>query len=103
MNELKPIKQYYLSDGILLERTAAKVTGTVVTRDGKVYCTEGDMRVTTTDSKTLTFRLNQNNITPGQQDTWEPPTMSTNNVPSGVSAEAIANEFIEFVEGQIKS
>lgn len=102
--KLKPIKQYYRSEGITLDGSGAKVTGTIITKDGQVYCTEGDMQVTVND-KSFSFRLNQNNVSPGNQEsqTWDPPTMSTNNVPQGVSAEAIADEFIAFVVSDINS
>lgn len=100
---LIPIKQHYKADNLVLPSSAAKVNGIVITKDSKVYCTEGNMRVTTADDKAFSFRLNQNNTTPGQDETWNAPTMSTDNVPAGVSAETIANEFVAYVEAQINS
>lgn len=104
--KLTPIKQHFYADNITLN-SGAKVSGNIITKSGKVYCTEGNIKVTTADEKSFTFTLVNTDVTPMPENansecaTWSAPYRTINSVPPGVSAEAVIDEFISFVENDI--
>ena len=103
---LTPIKQHYYADNITLN-SGVKVSGNIITKEGKVYCTEGQISVLIEDKKAFTFTLVQANTTPmsatanSENTNWSAPYRTINSVPPGVSAEAVIDEFIAFVESDI--
>lgn len=99
--KLTPLQQHYYAEKITLP-SGVVVSGHIVTKDGRVYCTEGNIIVFSEDKKLFTFFLSQSNITPGaDQQNWDAPYRNINSVPPGVSAENIIDEFIKFVENDI--
>lgn len=96
-------KRYSYTD-TLLEVSGAKVSGIVVILDGKIYRTHGNINVELPDKQRLTFALSQpdgSDITVNTK--YSEPYGSSNSVPPGVSAEAIMEEFKQFVISDINS
>lgn len=96
-------KRYSYTD-VQLQTSGAKVSGIVVILDGKIYRTYGNINVELADKQRLTFALSQ----PGGGEItattkYTEPYGSSNEVPPGVSAEAIMEEFKQYVISDINS
>lgn len=105
-----PLKQYYEYNNTLLSRTCVEVTGIVIIKDNQVYATDGNIRVKVSENKSFTFSLNQ----PGKDgsykpenttepNSWDAPLKNSSNVPDGISADAVIDEFKQFVIEDINS
>lgn len=91
--QAKLLETRYSYAEVLLPTSQARVSGIIVIMDGKIYRTHGNMDVVLPDNQRFTFALTQphQEITASTQ--YKEPRGSTNDVPAGVSAETIMEEF----------
>ena len=92
----KLVRTVYKYDEVVLDSEATVTANEVTIQDGKVVNIPNGMATVKVNENERSFNFSIYNYGPNGERTY-----NTNNVPEGVSGEAIVKEFVDFVESDI--